>query len=831
MSSIGQLLISAQQGSKEAWENIESQQKANPGQFLCDISSELASGESPKVSRQVAGLMLKNTLVNATQQEGQSNLWEAIQESQKQHVRNSALGTLACEDKDIRASASQAVATIAKQDLPKGQWTDILTILVNNSTHVNPIYKTASLMTLGYICEDLPKDCLQKSMSDSILTAIAENVRPEETNNEVKLIALKALRNSLPFAESNFKQDNEREIIMNLIFHGCNHSDDNIRTEGFQILCDIAFHYYEFLSFSLNQIGNLTFQAIRTDLQSIAVLGIEFWNIVADTEKLKLENGESAQGYTATAANSLVPLLLEKVPVFEQEDEEWNLHKACGSCIGAITSVVGDPLVDLLVSFISKFIGSQDWKLRTSAALVFGMMLEGPTKQKLKSNIETGINSLLSLLEDQVETVRQTAAWSISKICEFHCEVVAQQFIFNQLVPKLVRSLKDKPKIACHCCWALINLIDNTTHQKLFTKDHVELLLEELLTAAYRVDAPDTEHNLQLASYSAITTLLEKAPDECIPLIENKIPQFVNLLKETTQTPSSEPLQSFICSALQSAIVRASLAAISDETANEFMQTLFRIFNMRNTVIEEGIQAVGALAGNIENRFLGYIQSFGPYLMWSLNKQDSVSICKAGTMCVGDIARALGEQAYPYLREFIQPILKNLESELVSTEVKVQSIESLADLAGHTKGSFLEYLNQVMTIIGSAANASLQTVSEEENPDLFDYLAELREAILEFYVGLLQGLIESRQQQLIFQTVPNIVEYTIIAVQDQFKPSENMHMSGIGLFGDIASAYGSQVSSVLKTPRVVTYISNYTNHPEVEIRRIAQYSQAQINKI
>eukprot|EP00358_Blepharisma_japonicum_P001435 CAMPEP_0202951322 /NCGR_PEP_ID=MMETSP1395-20130829/30280_1 /ASSEMBLY_ACC=CAM_ASM_000871 /TAXON_ID=5961 /ORGANISM="Blepharisma japonicum, Strain Stock R1072" /LENGTH=215 /DNA_ID=CAMNT_0049658235 /DNA_START=454 /DNA_END=1097 /DNA_ORIENTATION=+ len=212
---------------------------------------------------------------------------------------------------------------------------------------------------------------------------------------------------------------------------------------------------------------------------------------------------------------------------------------------------------------------------------------------------------------------------------------------------------------------------------------------------------------------------------------------------------------------------------------------------------------------NIEGRFIVFMDQFSPFVAWALNKNDSMSICRAGTMCVGDLARALKEKIGPYIFNFVPSLLRNLESDVVSTDVKVLSIESLGDFAAHTKKLFMEYLGNTIAIIEGAANASVQQVREAENPDLFDYLSDLREVILEFYVSLLQGLVESGQTDLLLGNMQSIVNYTMMAISEAFKPNKNHHANAVGLLGDIAGAYGKNVVHILRTPIINTYLQQH----------------------
>lgn len=830
MAALGQVLLEANSPNQEVRERaiafLQDKKKASPIQYTLELSIELANEQSFKQSRQLAGLQIKNTILNLTSEDFLQGFWESSDLALKAQVRNNTLGTLASPDKEVRHSAAQAVASIAQIDVPKGDWPDILSILVTNAGNVNPAFKEASLMTLGFICEALPRGSVNKEQSDAILTAIVANMTPDLTAEDIKIVAIQALKNSLQIAEANFQNPTERSVLLNVVCTLCQNPAFEIRSQAFQVLCEIASMYYDYIGGNLNDLGTVTYSAIKQDVEKVALMAIEFWNVIGDIEKARQESDDSTpvRGYIHTAADSLTPLLLENIVKFEEDDDEWNLHKACGTTLAVVVSIVGDRVVDLTAVFVMSEIHSADPKKKISAALVLGSILEGPTEVKLNPIINSALTPLQALMRDENPFVRQTAAWAISKLCEIHYKQIAQPHNFNNIMPILLSSLNDLPKVACHSCWGLINLIDHGAEIHLFKKEHFEHLLAALLNAAYRTDAAQQEHNLQLAAYSAISTLMEKAPNDCIPLIEKTIPQFVNFLKQSLVSSVNENLHNFICSSLQSAFGRASPQSISDEIVSEFMNCVITLFTTRNTVIEEAIHAVGALAGNIEHRFEPYLTSFGPYLTWALRNQEAMAICKAGTMCVGDIARALGERTSNYLNDLIPLLLSNLSSDSVTTDVKIQSIESLADLASHTKDNFIPYLPQVLEFIESAANASVQDVRQASNPELFDYLKELREAILEFYVGLLQGLNESGKADLILGNIPNVVQYALLATQDQFKPNNNIHLCALGLIGDVASAYKSKVKQMLAVPQVYTYLQRFRSSNNTKMREVSNWA-------
>lgn len=52
------------------------------------------------------------------------------------------------------------------------------------------------------------------------------------------------------------------------------------------------------------------------------------------------------------------------------------------------------------------------------------------------------------------------------------------------------------------------------------------------------------------------------------------------------------------------------------------------------------------------------------------------------------------------------------------------------------------YLVDTLKILGSASQQSLARVEESQDPDLYGYLQELRETVVEVYTTLIQGLTE-----------------------------------------------------------------------------------------
>lgn len=827
MSDLSQVLIDAQSSVLSAQRNAEavllSRKQHDPVKMAIDLSLELANDSNHTAVRQLAALYLKNIVINANHEEFLVDFWLKVDPATAVNIRNAALAALATQDRDARNSAAQVVSAFAKIDLPNGRWPEILGLLVQNATNTVPNIKLASLMTLGYICEELPPNCVDKAQSDAILTAIAASLTPEETHPEIKLNAINALKNSLPFTRSNFAVQHERAIIVSLVCQCCQFSELKVRMTAFQTLCEMVSLYYEYLDQHLNELGNVTYIAIQQDDPRVAVLAIEFWNCVADIERDKLETRNTIKNFTVTAAGSLVPLLLANISKFEEFDEEWNLHRACGSTLQAVALVTGDSQVDACYNFILGNASQHDWKLKNCAALVIGSILEGPSSHKINPLLTNFLNILTTLLQDHKSIVRQTASWSLGRFCEIIPKFILHPSSLSVVVPCIMAGLDDEPKAAGHMCWALINLYDSGHDSNFLNREHFSHLIQKLIATAARPDAHESDTQLQVAAFSALSTMIEKAEDSNLGNIQDLIMQLLLMFEASIQA-GNENSQIFICSALQSALGRARSQSLSDTLVERMMVDIEALFKARNNVVEEAVQATGTLAQTIESRFEPYMQRFGPYLVFALRKQDIASVCKAGTMCVGDLARAIGDRISLYLGDLVPALLSNLESSSMDAEVKVQSIGSLADLVCNARGAFVTYIPSVLSFITSAAQASSQPIDDTKDPDMAEYMIRLREVIMQFYVSCLQGLNEAGQADVILNEFPQIVNYAMHITQETFKPSQDLHLSSCGVIGDGVVAYKGRVKQFVTGPQVVGYLNRQASSPAQRVREVAMWA-------
>lgn len=108
------------------------------------------------------------------------------------------------------------------------------------------------------------------------------------------------------------------------------------------------------------------------------------------------------------------------------------------------------------------------------------------------------------MMTDNVTAVKDTAAWTLGRVCE-HLLDHALPFL-QSLVQVLLQGLQDSPRVASNCAWALINLSEGVN------ESDVSPFFDPIITALMQTaDAPGQSPNLAASAYEAIGAFVSVA--------------------------------------------------------------------------------------------------------------------------------------------------------------------------------------------------------------------------------------------------------------------------------------------------------------------------------
>jgi importin subunit beta-1 len=262
---------------------------------------ELANEQAAGPIRAAAGIALKNAFSSREFpriREVQDKWLRQTDPETKKGVKDLALRALGSSNTQAGQAAAQVIASIAAIELPREQWPGLMPVLVRNVGEGADHLKQASLTTIGFICESEDLD-LRESLvqhSNAILTAVVQGARKEETNVEVRLAAISALGDSLEFVRENFKNEGERNYIMQVICEATQAEDARIQQGAFGCLNRIMSLYYDVMRFYMEKaLFGLTIMGMKSEEEDVAKLAVEFWSTVCE-EEIAIEDDNAQVG-------------------------------------------------------------------------------------------------------------------------------------------------------------------------------------------------------------------------------------------------------------------------------------------------------------------------------------------------------------------------------------------------------------------------------------------------------------------------------------------------------------------------------------------------------
>lgn len=453
----------------QAEKTIDQMATQNFSGFLKLCSQELSNETKFIKNRQLAATLIKNMLIHMPNYVGK---WEQLPNSEKDEIKGNILSTLASQEKDIRKAAALVVAGkisvkigICKIELPMKSWPGIIDILVKNCSNENENYRLSSIITLGYISQEITVQDLTSEEVDKILTGILQNLNSSSNHinsAELENTAIIALINYVSYAKKNFSIMSEKVIIMDAIYTNLNSNNVEMRVYAMQCLVEVTRCYYDYLDDQMAKILEVTVFHMERDQTKVGIQAYELWCSLSDEENARLkEIDHGAQvrcyNYCNIAWNHLFNTIKKHLLSREKmDDEEWNLAKGAASLIGNLSQCCQYSFVEAVLKFVGEHINDSNPMARDSSVMAFAGILEGRDKDNIKAIVLNALESIIKMLTDPDRTVRETSAWCIEKICEHHTHTISkQQNYFEPLIKAIKENINRGRKSGISLCNAL----------------------------------------------------------------------------------------------------------------------------------------------------------------------------------------------------------------------------------------------------------------------------------------------------------------------------------------------------------------------------------------
>lgn len=865
-TEITQFLLSAQNPDGKvrasAEETLKQFQDQNLPHFLLSLSVELSNDQKPPESRRLAGIILKNSLdaKDSVKKEELAQSWMGIDRSIRSQIKESLLRTLFSFISEARHTSSQVIAKVACIEIPRGEWLDLIERLLVSMTQqdASAPLKQATLETLGYVCEEVSYKDLEQDQVNAVLTAVAQGMSQAEHTSEIRLAAVKALYNALGFAQANFENQMERDYIMSVLCEAAVSKEVDIRQAAFECFVAISSIYYEYLEPYMEKLFTLTANAINNDEESVALQALEFWSSICDEEiEILEEYGNSGNSFAHSqliqkALTMLVPMLLDTLlkqdEDQDQDDANWNLSMAGGTCLRLVAKTVGDEIVPLVMPFVESNIQKTEWRNREAATFAFGSILEGPSIKTLSPLVHAGLGFLLHAMKDHNNHVKDTTAWTLGRIFEIlHYSNSSHPVVTAENLPRilsvLLESITDTPNIAEKVCGAMYFLVQGYEDSELeciLLSPHLTSIIASLLSASDRTDA--TNSKLRASAYETLNEIVRcsKLPETSNILsrllieIMSKLGKTVELQTITADDKEKQSeLQALLCGVLQVCVQRLSSCdetkSIILQAADQMMVLFLQVFSCRrSTVHEEAMLAIGALAYATGSNFAKYLTNFYKYLEMGLQNFEEYQVCSISIGVVGDICRALDEKVIPYCDSIMTNLLKDLSNPMLHQSVKPPIFSCFGDIALAIGEQFEKYMTYVMPMLqGASEHCATLDASDE---DTLDYGNQLRRGIFEAYSGILQGF-KGSKSELMGPHVKQLLQFTESVFRDKNRDDE-VTKAAVAVIGDLADALGPHTKIFFKgCTFYVELLGECFQSDDEQLKETAIWAQGMIGRV
>ncbi|KAJ1876486.1 karyopherin Kap95, partial [Kickxella alabastrina] len=291
--------------------------------------------------------------------------------------------------------------------------------------------------------------------------------------------------------------------------------------------------YYDKMGFYMEKaLYGLTAMGMNHEEEKISLQAIEFWSTVCDEEiELQLEEEDANESgrpfdrtnfqFAKTALPQVLPTLLFLLTKQDEDadEDEWNVSMAAATCLSLLAQTIGNDIVAPVIPFVEQNIRSPDWHCREAAVMSFGSILEGPDPNVLTPLVSQALPVLIEMVKDQVLQVKDSAAWTLGRVCDVLIDCIQLDVHLHNLISALVAGLEDNPRIVANCCWAIMNLTEQLGGNDAVTYPLSQYFEGIISTLMRSTETNVNENNSRTSAYETMATLASTGTKDTFPTI------------------------------------------------------------------------------------------------------------------------------------------------------------------------------------------------------------------------------------------------------------------------------------------------------------------------
>ena len=779
------------------------------GPLLLALCGEFAKESNTPDSRQLVGIHIKNIMTATDNRllEEKVNRWLGCDIAFKEQIRLGFLHALHSDVPIVRHTAAQIIAAFGAIDLPRQEWKNLVKQLLDNTSDPNTSAgtKTSSLEALGYLCEELEENCLPPAEVNGILTVIIQGMAAANPD-EIRIVSLKALLNSLDFTHQNFEQEQESDIIVKNICEATQRSNKEEKKIAFECMVRIADCHYERLPRYMQTLYQLTSTAILSEDEEIAIQALNFWESITTIEidiKEDLSNGIDdtvMHNITTIYSQPLVPILLESLTKRnENGDDENDLSNIAALVLDMISTIIESAIIPLTLPFVHQNINNPNWHYKNAAITTFGLILDGPAEGEMSNYVVQALPFLLPCLVDPSPRIRDSTLWTFGRIFDSYMTCIDPHLLPE--IMRLVHSLlsDSDSHVAYQACLGIFNFASSCAYDEQPSTNnlspYMSTLIQGLITVAY-----SNEDEIRNQAYEAINMLIENSAADMTELVTFLLQDSANRLDTTfTASGSGRDIQGFLCVLIGICVQKlgSEKLAAGVATIDQVIVSFLRILGSKGALAQEDtLMALGNVIGTLEMGYMRYVDRTIAPILSNLKDVEETSIVIWSIGVVGDLCRSLNTNLIPYIDDIMTCLVQILESPLIDRTVKPPALSIFADISMAIGERVENYMPHMLMYLEQAAQL------EASNDDDKEYINAVRSSICESYTGIIQGLQGTSKIHIFEPYIPQIRAFINVIQRSDYN-SDELYLQASSLVGDLGQVYKLKMAQIFHEDHVL----------------------------
>ena len=842
----------------QATATLEQAKSQSYGQLLGTLTSLLANQGVSQIARHAAAMFVKNMVSGhsrLTNQQAQTR-WNQLDNQTREHVKACLMNALVAKEPPVRRAVSQCIGKIASVELPANRWPKLLQDLCSACMSPQETLRETALETLGYICEEVNAEALGANLNN-VLSVIVGNVTQQTNSATTHKAALGALQMMLPMLGHIFRSPtpNDRDYFMQALLQSVVSPSPEVQKTALEVLSTVLEEHYPYIMRYMETVYKLTVPMIQECSKDpeVVMQAIEVWITLGETEQHRAEleqdylrqgavvpDDVKSQRYVVGAQEALVQALYTPLTRQEEDQEEdaWDLSHAAATCLSVVAECTGGKIAPIVVDQYVKCVGNSNWHVREAVMVALGSIAESVPKADLAPVLAQPnvFGVLIQSIDDASPQVRQTAAWTLGRLCMSHIEALIgpDGSRYNTILQAFAGHLKAEPRLVTACVWGigcLADAISDFVSERSIANPLMANLADLISTLYAQADAPTCTPRLRRGAYQTIVTLVRSSTSDCTPVIEqvllvalSRVEALVSGRYSLTAKELDEVgahMASVISECLPKIGSRA--AQIGDRILNDYIQ-LYRK-GTGAAAQEEAIFGIGTFASAVNDgtnpipaaKLSDYLAAIYPILLECIKKPDEVDVCKAAIGAMGDIAGLAGPIFAQALPDVMGALVSIIQNSAVEPNIYPHVFGAFGDIAQAVGGSIEPFVDGLANICHQAMLTQVDMTDE----DKVDYICELQYNSLTCISSLTSTLSSSGKFEPLQRNIGVITDSVYLSMKNT-KRTPDLDKAIIACISDLFCAAGKSTAQLVqpnapweKFPQVITVIMNSTTDPSV----------------